>query len=162
MIKQKLAYTATIIYYSVVYLQEAIIINKEQQKTLKEHLDFIEKKHETGSATQYEILSTKVKISTVESGGIDLQTNLNNQITELNALMAQPKNTSFTVKEELNVKLPEMAEDSLLSFAFEHRDEVKIAQEKTALAELKYKNVNVQNNPTLNAQVSGGVKNGYY
>ena len=82
-VKQKLAFTATLIYYSVVYLQQAININKEQLKTLQEHLNTIEKKHETGSATQYEILSTKVKISSVESMGIDMQTSLKNQITEL-------------------------------------------------------------------------------
>jgi outer membrane protein len=160
-VKQKLAYTASIIYYSAVYLQEAIIINKEQLKTLQEHLEFIEKKHETGSATQYEILSTKVKISTVESAGIDLQTSLKNQITELNVLMGQTEKTNLTVKKELDAKLPDMPEDSLLSFAFAHRDEVKIAQEKTAIAELKYKVVKAQDNPSLNVQVSGGGKNGY-
>ena len=60
-------------------------MNRQRLKTLQEHLDFIEKKLITGSATQYEILSTKVKISSVESMGIDLQTNLKNQITELEA-----------------------------------------------------------------------------
>ena len=72
-VKQKLATTVTSLYYMVVYLQEAIIINKEQLKTLNEHLDFIKKKKETGSATQYEILSTQVRILNVESLGIDLQ-----------------------------------------------------------------------------------------
>ena len=160
-VKQKLAYTTTIIYYSVVYLQEAILINKEQLKTLQEHLDFIEKKLETGSATQYEILSTKVKISTVENMGIDLQTSLKNQITELNILMGQPENTSFTVKKELNINLPDVPKDSLFSFAFEHRDELKIAREKTTLSELKYKIVKAQDNPSLSVQLSGGGKNGY-
>jgi len=161
-VKQKLAYTVTLIYYSVFYLQQAIEINKQELNTLKEHLDFVEKKLETGSVTKYEVLSTKVKISNVESNGIDLQTNLKNQVTELNSLMAQNENTSFTVREELDVKLPVMTEDSLLSFAFEHRDEVKIAKEKTTLAELKYKNVDAQNNPTVNVQLSGGMKNGYF
>jgi len=68
-VKQKLASAVTLLYYTVVYLQEAIIINQEQIKTLNEHLDFIQKKEASGSATQYEILSTKVKISTVESQG---------------------------------------------------------------------------------------------
>jgi len=161
-LKQKLAFSAVIIYYSIVYLQEAIQINKEQLKTLQEHLDFILKKNETGSATQYEILTTKVKISYVESMGIDLQTNLKNQITELNNLMGQPENTSLTVKKELNIKLPDIPEDSLLSFAYEHRDEVKIAHEKTTLAELKYKVIKAQDNPSLVVQVSGGGKNGYF
>ncbi len=160
-VKQKLASTVTLIYYAVVYLQEAIIINKEQLKTLQEHLSFVEKKQETGSATQYEILSTKVKISNVESVGIDLQTVLRNHITELNVLMGQPKNNNFNVKEELGAKIPQMPEDSLLSYAFEHRDEVKIAREKTTLAELKYKVVKAQDKPSLNFHLAAGGKNGY-
>ncbi|MEI8201774.1 MAG: TolC family protein [Bacteroidota bacterium] len=160
-VKQKLAITTTMFYYSMVYLQEAIKINKEQQKTLEEHLAFIEKKQETGSATPYEILSTKVKISTVESIGIDLQTSLRNQITELNSLMGQTENTSFSVKQELDIKLPNISQDSILSYAFEHRDEIKITKEKAILAALKYKLVKAQDNPSLNVQLSGGGKNGY-
>ena len=160
-VKQKLAYSATIIYYSIVYLQQAIVINEEQMKTLQEHLDLIKKKQETGSATQYEILSTKVKISTVESMGIDLQTSLKNQITELNALMGQSGNIHFAVKEDLYVKLTVLPADSLFPFAFEHRDELKIARERTTLSELKYKIVKAQNNPSLNIQLTGGGKNGY-
>ncbi len=161
-VKQKLAYTATMIYYSMVYLQEAIIINKDQLKTLQEHLDFIQKKHDAGSATQYEILSTQVKISTVESAGIDLQTSLKNQRSELNSLMGQTENTDFAVKEQLNVKLPDVPDDSLISFAYKHRDEIKIAQEKTAVAELRLKVVRAQNHPSLNLELSGGGKNGYF
>lgn len=160
-VKQKLAFATIAIYYTIVYLQEAIVINKEQLKTLQEHLDFIDKKHETGSATQYEILSTKVKISAAENAGIDLQTNLKNQTTELNVLMGQPESTTIAVKKDLDIKLTEVREDSLLSFAFSHRDEIKIAQEKSTIAELKYKIVKAQDNPSLNVELSGGAKNGY-
>jgi len=160
-VKQKLAYTAVMIYYSVVYLQQAIAINKEHMSTLKDHLDFIEKKNETGSATQYEILATKVKISNIESIGIDLQASLKNQITELNELMVQPANKVFAVKEELDVAHPDMPYDSLLTFAYENRDELKIAQKKTEISRLKYKVIKAQDYPNLNIQLSGGAKNGY-
>lgn len=158
-VKQKLAYTATLIYYSMVYLQQAIVINKDQLNTLQEHLEFVKKKQETGSAIQYEILSTEVKISTVESAGIDLQTSLKNQVSEMNALMGQTGN--ITVSNELNITIPDTPVDSLLSMAYKQRDEVKLAHEKTALAELKYKLIKTQNNPSLNLQLSGGGKNGY-
>ncbi|MEI6124125.1 MAG: TolC family protein [Bacteroidota bacterium] len=160
-LKQKLAYSATMLYYSIVYLQQAIVINNKQQKTLQSHLEFVQKKHETGSATQYEILSTQVKISMVESMGIDLQTALKNQTTELCSLMGQTGNPQMVVQQELNVKLPDVPTDSLLAFAYEHRDEIKIAVEKTTVAQLKYKVLKVQDRPSLNLQLSGGGKNGY-
>jgi len=161
-VKQKLASAVTYLYYTVVYLQEAILINKEQLKTLNEHLDFIQKKEETGSATQYEILSTKVKISTVESQGIDLQTTLNNQLTEINSLMGQTSDARFNIKKDLEIKLPDLPTDSLIPFAYKHRDETIILDEKSTIAGLKYKIVKSQNNPAFNLFASGGGKNGYF
>ena len=161
-VKQKLASTVTYLYYTVVYLQEAILINKEQLKTLTEHLEFIQKKAETGSATQYEILSTKVKISNVESQGIDLQTTLNNQLTEINSLMGQTPDARFNVKKDLEIKLPDLPSDSLLSFAYAHRDETIILNEKATIAGLKYDLIKVQKNPVFNVFASGGGKNGYF
>ncbi len=160
-VKQKLAYSATLVYYSIVYLQKAILINLEQQKTLNEHLQFVQKKQESGTGIQYEILSTQVKISNVESAGIDLHTALSNQLSELNSLMGQDASTAFAVKQQLDASPPAMPADSMLAFAFSHRDELKLAQQKTTMAELKYKIVKLQNNPTLNLQLSGGAKNGY-
>ncbi len=160
-VKQKLAYAATLNYYAIVYLQKAILINLDQQKTLNEHLQFVQKKQESGTAIQYEILSTQVKISNVESIGIDLHTALTNQLSDLNSLMGQDAQTAFAVKQTLDATLPAMPADSMLTFAFSHRDEMKLAQQKTTMAALKYKMVKLQNNPTLNLQLSGGAKNGY-
>ncbi len=160
-IKQKLATTVTTLYYGVVYSQEAIKINKAQLKTLNEHLDFIVKKKESGSATQYEVLSTKVKISVVEKQGIELKTSLDNLLTEINSLMGQPADTRFYVKQNLEINLPDHPSDSLISYAFEHRDETIIMREKTSIASLKYNVAKSQNNPVISLTASGGGKNGY-
>ena len=73
-VKQKLSQAVIANYYTLVYLQEAIKIKDEQLKTLKEHLDRVQKKQETGSATQYEILTTEVRISAIENQKTDLET----------------------------------------------------------------------------------------
>ncbi|MEI6575681.1 MAG: TolC family protein [Bacteroidota bacterium] len=161
-LKQKLASAATLRYYSLVYLQEALAINNKQLQTFKEHLDFVEKKQASGSATQYEILSTKVKISTIESNILDLQSHMKNTMTELNELMGLPGKSNFTVTEDFGQKIPALSEDSLLAYAYEHRDEIRIAKEKTSLNELKYKLIKAENNPSLNVHLSGGGKNGFF
>jgi outer membrane protein len=161
-VKQKLATLVTSLYYYVVYLQEAIMINKEQLKTLNEHLDFIQKKKESGSATLYEILSTKVKISNVESLGDDMQAMLDNQLTEINSMMGQAITTRFNVKKDMEIELPDHPSDSLISFAYGHRDETKMLDEKTTIAGLKYKIVKAQNNPSFNVYAAGGDKNGLF
>ena len=163
--KQKLALIATNTFYNISYLQDAIEIKNEQLKDLKEHLDFINKKKETGSATQYEILSTKVRISNAESQKVDLESGLKVQLTVLNSILGQPENTIHYAKKDLNLNseiVNQKPDDSLISFAINHRDEMKIAQEKTILAELNYKVIKSKNNPVINAFAAGGWKNGFF
>src|SRR5664279_1280137 len=65
-VKQKLSLLTVGNFYALLYLQAAIKIKDEQLTTLKEHLDYVEKQKANGTATDYQILTTKVKISTVE------------------------------------------------------------------------------------------------
>lgn len=160
-VKQKLAQLAIGNYYTLVYLQEAVKIKVEQLNTLNEHLRYIKKKQETGSATDYEILTTQVRISTIENQMTDLQTAIQVQVSQLNSLLGQPENTSHLVKRELSLAEPALQSDSLMAFAMRNRSEMKIAQEKGKQAELRYNLTNSQNNPVISAFASGGIKNGY-
>ena len=71
-VKQKLSLFTVNNFYALVYIQAAIKIKEEQLIALNEHLDYVEKMRATGSATEYQVLATKVKISTVESQKVDL------------------------------------------------------------------------------------------
>jgi outer membrane protein len=161
-VKQKLSQSVVAGYFSLLYLQEAIKIKNEELNNLNEHLQYIKKKQETGSATQYEILTTQVRISAIESSKTDLETVRKVQICQLNSLMGKPDSNPIVVKKELLLQLPQKSKDALISDAMQNRDEMKIANEKSKLAEMKYHLVHAQNNPVLNAFASGGVKNGYF
>ena len=160
-IKQRLALTVVNSFYTLAYLQEALIIKEKQITTLHEHLDFVNKKKETGSATQYEVLTTKVKISATENQKLDLIAAIKIQQGVLNSLMGQPENTTILAKSETAASPISIQTDSLLSYAFHHRDEIKISNEKTNIAELRYKAIKTQLKPSLNAYASVGGKNGY-
>jgi len=159
--KQKLVMVILNNYYAIVYLEEAIKIKNEQLKTLNEHLDFITKKNETGSATQYEILSTNVKISNVESQKTDLETALISQASVLNSLLGNTENRINSVKQDFIVELIKIPSDSLISYALKNRDEIQISKEKSTLADMNYKIIKTQNNPVINIFANAGGKNGY-
>lgn len=160
-VKQKLSQAVISNYYSLVYLQEALKIKDEQLKTLNEHLNFIKKKQETGSATQYEILTTEVRISSIENQKTDLETARQVQVAQLNSLLGKPESTGQVVKNQLQVTLPAAQEDALIEAAMQNRDEMKLASEKAKLAQLRYNLTDAQNNAVINGFVTGGVKNGY-
>jgi len=160
-VKQKLSQAAIANYYTLVYLQEALKIKDEQLKTLNEHLNYIKKKQETGSATQYEILTTEVRISTIENQKTDLETARQVQVCQLNSLLGKTESTIQHVKKELNISLPSLQNDALINSAMQNRDEMKLASEKAKLAQLRYNLTSYQNKPVINAFLSGGIKNGY-
>jgi outer membrane protein len=160
-VKQKLSQAVIGNYFTLVYLQEAIKIKDEQLKTLNEHLNYIKKKQETGSATQYEILTTQVRISTIENQKTDIETARQVQVCQLNSLLGKPESTTQQVKNELNISLPNQQNDAMITAAMQNRDEMKLASEKAKLADLRYSLTGSQNSPVFNAFLSGGVKNGY-
>lgn len=160
-VKQKLSFYTISNFYSLVYLQAAIKIKDEQVTTLNEHLNYIQKQMATGSATEYQVLTTKVRISTVESQRVDLVAALAGQQAMLNSFMGNDQNNVPVVRNEINVELPAVPSDSIFAFAYRNRDEVLINEKRTSLAELRLGMVKLQNKPLLSLQASGGAKNGY-
>ncbi|MFT3751384.1 MAG: TolC family protein [Paludibacter sp.] len=55
-----------------------------------------------------------------------------------------------------------MPTDSLLNIAYANRNELKIARQKEEISKSRLDYIKVQNNPSLNAFASGGLKNGYF
>jgi outer membrane protein len=160
-VKQKLSLYTINSYYTLLFLQAAIKIKDEQISTLNEHLQYIEKVMATGSATEYQVLTTKVRISTVESQKVDLNAALKTQQATLNSLLGIDQTNKPVVRYELSVEPPAVQSDSVLSFAFRNRDEVLINEKRATLAELRYGMTKLQNKPMLSLQASGGAKNGY-
>jgi len=159
--KQKLSLFVVNNFYMLVFLQAAIKIKDEQLATLNEHLQYVEKMKSTGSATEYEVLTTNVKISMIESQKVDLISAITIQKASLNSLLGNDQSINPVVRNELSFELPVIPSDSILSYAFHNRDEVLINEKKTSFAELRYGMTKLQNKPMLNLMASGGAKNGY-
>lgn len=158
--KQRISLAAVNSFYSIAFLQEAVRIKEEQLTTLGEHLKYIRTMKATGSATDYQILSTEVRISAAESQKVDLLSSLDIQQAYLGSLLGKD-NMKPVVKEELNILMPETDRDSLLTYALRDRDEMIMNKEKASLAGLKYDLVKTLNRPSVSMMASGGAKNGY-
>lgn len=160
-VKQNLSLYTINNFYALLYLQAAINIKDEQIKALNEHLNYIEKMRQTGSATEYQVLTTRVRISAVENQKVDLLTAISSQQASLKSLLGLDQYQNPLVKDDLSGDMPGQSADSLISFALLNRNEVILNQERTSLAELKYGMAKLQNRPVINFLASGGAKNGY-
>jgi outer membrane protein TolC len=160
-VKQKLAQSVISTYYMLVYLQEAIKIKDQQLQTLQHHLDYVQKRQATGSATKYEVLTTQVRISATQNQKTDLQTARKIQVAELNSLLGRPESANEIVKFDLTQPLGPIQYDSLISASVRNRDEIKLAMARTKQAQLRYDLAQTMNHPVINGFVSGGIRNGY-
>lgn len=160
LVRQKMALAAINNFYTLAFLQHAIKIKDKQLSTLQAHLRYIEVLKSTGSATDYQVLSTKVRISTAESQKSDLVAALAIQQAYLCSLTGKSDRIPV-VKEELVAAAPITTVDSLVRFAFNNRDEMAIIREKSVLAGLKYKQIKTLDKPVINFLATGGLKNGY-
>jgi outer membrane protein len=159
-LKQKLALVAAGYFYGFLYFQSAIDIKNDEINTLKQHLDFVEKRQRTGSATQYEVLSTQVRISSSETQLADLQASEQVLLSHLNRLMGQSYKDFSVKSEDVKAVLP-LVLDSIYDFALTHRYEMLIAEKNKSAAEWNYKIEQSKTNPTLSFIGGTGFKNGY-
>ena len=160
-LKQKLTSVTVNSFYALVYVQEALRIKNTQIETLKEHISFLEKKLATGSARRYDLLSSKVRLSTAESQRIDLLSAQRMQSALINSLTGKSTAGTVVVKKDVLMQSTTSPIDTLLNIAYTHRAELSLAVEKEKLASLHYEVVKMQNRPVLNGFASAGGKNGY-
>jgi outer membrane protein TolC len=161
MVRQRLTLITSVSYYTLIYLQEAIKIKENQIGTLQKHLDFVTLKEQTGSSTQYEILSTQVRLSNAENQKVDLETSKQTQQAILNSLMGLPVMTPLKVRGDYISSQPDISPDSLIVYALDNRYEMILARLKEEHARLELRSVKVMDNPTLSVFFDGGIKNGY-
>ena len=160
-LKQQLSLSLLNHYYSILYLQEAISIKDEELNTLSEHLTFVKKQEATGTSTQYAVLSTQVRISATENQKIDLQTSLQVLQAQLNSFMGNPQEQSLTVKEELLHPVALETSDKLINTAYQQREELKVARQRSEIASTRYRLAGIANYPEFDLFATGGFKNGY-
>ena len=160
-VKQQLTKRVISVYYTLLYIQEAVKIKDQQIINLREHLTLITKKKETGSATDYEVLTTQVKLTAAESQKTDLESSLNIQSAFLNSLIGQPEKTKLIVSTSTTAPVTEIIEDSLIVKALNNRYEIKVATTREKLMQLRINMVKTDNKPILRAFASAGGKNGY-
>ncbi|HNY01062.1 MAG TPA: TolC family protein [Bacteroidales bacterium] len=150
------------VYCALVYDDHALAIKEEQLKNLKDHLDFLEKKNEAGTATRYDLLSTRVKISRAENEKTDLETLRQDQATTLNILMGAAPEAELVVEKAFSTPAVPASYDSLVQYAFLHREDLLMAKQAEKISGLQYDLVRIKRNPTLSLFASGGIKNGYF
>ncbi|MDR3628170.1 MAG: TolC family protein [Ignavibacteriaceae bacterium] len=162
LIKSDLAYQTIQTFYTILFIEKSIDVKNEQIRTLNEHLDIAKKKAESGSSTDFDVLTTEVRVASAQNELIDLQNALAKGKIYLSSLIGNENSTQINLSGNFNITIPGIEESSLVSKAFSLRSEIKLARENENSAKLSINVAGLGDKPTLSLGLAYGLKNGYF
>ena len=160
-VKSDLAYHSILTFYNIIFLQKNIDVVNQEIFDLNQHVAVARKKVEAGTAIEYDVLTTQVRVAGARSQLEEVQNSLQKQKIKLLELMALPKDTTLFLKGDISISPFFMERDSLISLAEKQRPEYKLALDARALADLRRSLAAKGRLPMLNLNLLYGVKNGY-
>ncbi len=160
-VKSNLSYRTLQTFYSILFIKKAIAVKDTQVAALNAHLNVTNKKVESGSATDYDALSTQVRISQAQSEKIELLNQLKQQQIALKELLGIEQDTSVAVTGDFSAPPAVTNTDSLVKIAFQKRSELKLAEDELNTSHLQEHLAGLGDTPSLNAMLAYGLKNGY-
>ena len=160
-VKSELAYQTVQVYYTILFLQEDIRVLDDEINALNEHLSISEKKAQTGSATDFDVLTTRVRVANANSQRVDVESALQKQNILLKRLMGVPGDQEIRLQGDFTSQYTEISPDSLMSDALAQRREMILARDAETSLEIQHRLASLGDRPSLKANLLLGVKNGY-
>jgi len=161
LVKSNLVYGAIGLFNSLILIDQNIGVLDEEIDALNQHLDVVKRKVDAGTATDFDVLTTQVKVSEVQNQKIDMVNAREKQLAAFRELTGLPDSTRIELAGGFEIISGNIYFDSLFTMALENLPEARLAREAETRAEIQYRMASLENRPTLNMNLEFGFKNGY-
>lgn len=161
LVRRDLAYRTIQTFYTILFLERSIRVQDDEINTLNQHLDMTKKKVEAGTATDFDVLTTQVRVAAAENEKINLENSLSNTEIALKQMLGLPQGSQVALTGGFTETSVPLNLDSLTAIAMENRVEIKSANDAITTARARYNMASTVDNPSLNVAVLYGFKNGY-
>ncbi len=159
--KTSLAYQTIQSFYAILFLHQGIEVQDQQIQALKEHLDIAQKKVQAGTATDFDVLTTQVRIAAAQNKRADLLNAVRKQEAVFRRLLTLPSDAPVRLRGNFVPMPVSLNEDSLLALARQHRIELEMSRKAEGIAEMQERVASRRDLPSLSVDASYGLKNGY-
>ena len=159
-VKSALSYQAAQVFYTALFLQEQGEALDAQYSNLQQHLQVIQVREQTGSATELEVLSTQVRMASLQSQRADAESQFRKQKIALCQLTGLDPSTGLALSGSFEAGPPPADASTLVSGALQKRPDVRQAIEAERAADLNQRFTLDSLYPTLSARGTVGYKNG--
>jgi outer membrane protein len=161
LIKNDLTYQTVQIFYAILFLRKSVDVKDEQINNLKKHLEITTKKFESGSATDFDILTTKVRIADAENQKIEIVNELSKAEIKLRSILDIAPNAKLNLSGEIKVDSMDYDSATLIDEALKNRPEMKLARDAESSSIASKQVASLTNIPKLSVLADYGIKNGY-
>ncbi len=162
LVKSNLTYSTIQTFYSILFLKKSIAVKNDQINTLNQHLDITKKKVASGSATDFDVLTTEVRVASAENDKTDLQNALAKEEIYLRSLLGYSSSHPLNLTGDFSTTGLDVNEDSLVTQAYNMRPEIKLAKDAENSARLSKQVSALGDRPTISLDASYGLKNGFF
>ena len=159
--KSNLALQTIRTFYTIVLLRKSLLVQDEQIEALNQHLAVTQKRVTAGSATDFDVLTTQVRVAASQNQRVEILNSLQKQESIARQLLNLQPNTPLLIRGSFEQTSITLNIDSLLQVAMQQRPELKLVRDAEQSAQFQKKLSSLGNMPSLNVNVAYGLKNGY-
>jgi outer membrane protein TolC len=160
-VKRDLAYRTMSAFNAILILRSNLAVLDEQIQALIRHLDVTRKRVQAGTSTDFDALTTEVRIAAARSERIDAANVLEGQEIQFRELTGLGSQKPVVLKGEFISAALRLDPDSLLKEASRQRPELLAARATENSAGLQSHLYSLGMRPSLTANLTSGFKNGY-
>jgi len=160
-LRRNLQFETARLFYSVLFLQDNIRVQRENLEVLDDHLAVARKKLEAGTATELEVLNTQVRIVAARDQVIDLENALETRVVVLRRLLGFSEQAPLVFQGEFAYQPPALEAEALVREAWEKRPENEAVRNQMRTAEIQARLARLFDRPSLSLNLMAGFKNGF-
>jgi len=160
-VKSNLAYQTIAAFDAMLILHRSIAVLDEQIEALEQHLAVSVKKIQAGTATDFDSLTTEVRIAAARNDRIDAARSLETQEIVFRQLTGLPPDRSVAPKGAIDARPVRLNPDSVLAAAKRRRPELVMSRDAENSAAVQARLASLGDKPSLALNVTSGFKNGY-
>jgi outer membrane protein len=160
-VKSAIAYQTMAVFNSILILRESVAVLDDQISALKRHIDVSRKKVEAGTATDFDVLTTRVRVAAATNDRIEAATNLETQEIMFRKLVGLAESAPVAVSGAFAKTQRTFADSVLLSMALADRPEMVAARDAEMTASLQVRLASLGDRPSVGLILSSGLATGY-
>ncbi len=148
-------------FYTCLLLERSVRVQDEEIAALNEHLQITQRRVESGSATDFDALSTSVRVAQAENVKIDIERSLHDQQIQLRRILGLSWDSPAALSGRFQLGESEVPLDTLLERARTQRPDLIAASNAVTAAQAQEAVARRDNDPALKLQAAYGLTNGY-